>query len=123
MRLNKCFWAVALCLTISGCSTTDVITKKQMETDSRLEQIVQGNAATNSRLAELTYEMNELRNQVKANSADLEELKPALREMKNSLEPIPPKKDIERISGAVSRIEVVNKEPASGDKDGVAQNA
>src|ERR1035441_369515 len=73
MRLNKFFWAVALCLTISGCSTTDVITKKQMETDSRLEQIVQGNAATNSRLAELTYEMNELRNQVKANSADLEE--------------------------------------------------
>ena len=123
MRLNNCFWAVALCLTISGCSTTDVIMKKQMETDSRLEQLVQGNGAANARLAELTNEMKELRKQVTANSADLEELKPAFREMKSTLESKPPKKDIERISGAVSRIEVVNKEPSTGDKDSRAQNA
>jgi tol-pal system protein YbgF len=123
MRLNKCFWAVALCLTISGCGTTDVIMKKQMETDSRLEQLVQGNVAANARLEELTNEMKELRKQVQANSADLEELKPTFKEMKNSLESAPPKKDIDRISGAVSRIEVVNKDPSPGDKDSGAQNA
>lgn len=123
MRLNNCFWAVALCLIISGCATTDVIMKKQMETDSRLEQLVQGNAAANARLAELTNEMKDLRKQVKANSAELEELKPAFKDMKNSLESIPPKKDIDRIEGAVSRIEVVNKDPAPVDKDGGTQNA
>lgn len=123
MRLTKCFWAVAFCLTISGCSTTDVIMKKQMETDSRLEQLVQGNAAANARLEALTNEVKELRKQVHLNSAELQELKPAFREMKSSLESKTSKKDAESALGAVSRIEVVNKEPVAGDKDSGVQNA
>jgi outer membrane murein-binding lipoprotein Lpp len=71
MRLNNCFWPVALCLIISGCTTTDVMMKKQMETDARLEQLVQGNLAVNARLAELSNDVKELRNQVKSNSAEL----------------------------------------------------
>jgi tol-pal system protein YbgF len=97
--------------------------KKQMETDARLEQLIQGNGVANARLADLANEVKELRKQVKANSAELEELKPAFKEMKNSLEPVPPKKEIEHISGDVSRIEVVNKDPSPGDKDSGAQNA
>lgn len=123
MRQNKFFWAVALCLAVSGCSTTDVITKKQMETDSRLEQLVQGNGAVNARLAELTSEMKELRKQVKENSADLEELKPEFREIRKAVESIPPKKETDSLPGAVSRIEVVNKDPSPGNKDSGAQNA
>jgi tol-pal system protein YbgF len=123
MRLTNCFWAVAFCLTISGCSTTDVIMKKQMETDSRLEQLVQGNAAANARLEALANEVKELRKQANANSAELQELKPAFREMKSALEAKPPKKDTEGALGSVSRIEVVNKEPAAGDKDSGVQNA
>lgn len=122
MRQNKFFWAVALCLTVSGCSTTDVITKKQMETDSRLEQLVQGNAAVNARLEELTSEVKELRKQVKEDSADLEELKPEIKGIKKTVESIPPKKDTDHILGAVSRIEVVNKDPSPANKDSGAQN-
>jgi len=123
MRLTNCFWAVAFCLTISGCSTTDVIMKKQMETDSRLEQLVQGNTVANARLEALANEVKELRKQANANSAELQELKPAFREMKSTLEAKPPKKDTEGALGAVSRIEVVNKEPVAGDKDSGVQNA
>ena len=123
MRQNKFFWAVALCLTVSGCSTTDVITKKQMETDSRLEQLVQGNAAVNARLEELTNEMKELRKQLRENSADVEELKPEFKEIKKAVETIPPKKETASMPGAVSRIEVVNKDPAPVIKDSGAQNA
>ncbi|HTP64900.1 MAG TPA: tol-pal system protein YbgF [Geobacteraceae bacterium] len=122
MRQNM-MWAVALCLTISGCVTTDVITKKQMETDARVEQLVQGNAAVNARLAELSSEVKELRGQVKANSADLEQMKPALREMKSNNESPPPRKDNELQSGTVSRIEVVNKDPSPGERESGAQNA
>ncbi len=123
MRPNDVFFAVALCLTISGCANTDVIMKKQMETDARLEQFIQGNAAVNARLAELTGEVLELRKQVKADSAAIEELKPALREMKSSLETAQAKKDTDIPAGAVSRIEVVNKDPAPGDKESGAQTA
>ncbi len=123
MRLNNSYWAVALCLIASGCTTTDVLTKKQMETDARLEQLVQGNQAVNARLAELSNEVKELRNQMKSNTADLEELKPAFKELRNGLEAAQPKKDPELAEGTVSHIEVVNKEPSPGDRESGAQNA
>jgi tol-pal system protein YbgF len=94
-----------------------------METDTRLEQLIQGNAAANARLAEMANEMKEIRKQVKANSADLEELKPAFKEMRNTVESMPSKKETEHIADAVSRIEVVNKDTSPGDKDSGAQNA
>jgi tol-pal system protein YbgF len=110
-------------MTISGCGSTDVVMKRQMETDSRLEQLVQGNAAVNARLAELTKEVKELQAQVKSNSTDLGELKPAVNKMRDTLESVPPKKGAEIASTVVPRIEVVNKEPSSGDRDSKAQNA
>lgn len=123
MRPNDVFFAVALCLTISGCANTDVIMKKQMEMDARLEQLIQGNTAANARLAELANEVVELRKQVKTDSAAIDELKPAVKEMKSSLETAQAKKDTEIPAEAVSRIEVVNKDPSPGDKDSGAQNA
>ncbi len=102
--------------------------KKQMETDARMEQLIQGNAAVNARLTELANEMKELRNQVKANSADLEGLKPAIREMKNTREAAivkkeADKKEAELPTGTVSHIEVVNKEPSPADRESGTQNA
>ncbi|HEX9024686.1 MAG TPA: tol-pal system protein YbgF [Geobacteraceae bacterium] len=97
--------------------------KKQMETDARLEQLIQGNTAANARLTELTNEVMELRKQVKADAAAIDELKPALREVKSSLEAVQAKKDTDLPAGAVSRIEVVNKDPAPGDKESGAQIA
>jgi tol-pal system protein YbgF len=123
MRLTECFWAVALCLIISGCGTNDVIMKKQMEMDARLEQLVQGNAAANARLADLTNEVKELRKQVSGNSTDLEELKPAFSKMRESIDSIPRQNPPETSSAVVSRIEVVNKDPEPGDKESGAQNA
>lgn len=123
MRLTKCICAVALCLIISGCSTTDVIMKKQMEMDTRMEQLVQGNAAANARLSEMTNEVKELRKQVKENSTDLEELKPAFSKMREAIYSIPRQKPPETASTVVSRIEVVNKDPNPGDKESGAQNA
>ena len=57
MRLKNGFFAVALIVTISGCANNDVVMKKQMETDARLEQLVQGNSNVNARLAELSREL------------------------------------------------------------------
>ena len=123
MRLTKIYWAVALCLIISGCSTTDVIMKKQMETDTRLEQLVQGNATANAKLTELTNEVKELREQVNSNSTDLEELKPAFSKMREAIDSVPRQKLPETASSVVSRIEVVNKDPGPGDMESGAQNA
>jgi tol-pal system protein YbgF len=123
MRLKNCFLAIALCMTISGCGSTDVVMKKQMETESRLEQLAQGNVAVNARLAELNKEVKELQAQVKSNSTELGELKPAVSRMRDTLEAAPLKQGSEITPTVVPRIEVVNREPSAGDMDSRAQNA
>jgi tol-pal system protein YbgF len=94
-----------------------------MEMDTRMEQLVQGNAAANARLTELTNEVKELRKQVNANSTVLEELMPAFSKMKVAIDSIPRQKHPETASDVVSRIEVVNKDPDPGDKESGAQIA
>lgn len=121
MRLRYVMVAGAVGLTISGCGNTDVILKKQMEMEARLEQLVQGNAAANARLAELSTEVQELQKQVKVDSGDLGELKPAVKELRDALAAA--KSAPAAATNAVPRIEVVNKDASPGDKDGGAQNA
>jgi tol-pal system protein YbgF len=123
MRLKNGFLAIVLCGMISGCSSSDVIMKKQMETDARLQKLAQENMVLNAQLADLTKEMNDLQAQVKSNSTDLGELKPASSEMADTVESVPAKKEPDIISAAVPRIEVVNKDTSPGDKDSRAQNA
>jgi tol-pal system protein YbgF len=123
MRLNNGFFTVALIVTISGCANNDVLMKKQMEADARLEQLAQGNSAVNVRLAELTREMNDLQARVKSNTAELGELKPEIGRLRESIASIPRLKSSETVSRDVPRIEVVNRDPSPGGKDVNAQNA
>ncbi len=117
------FWlcGVVFCLAASGCSNNDILLKKQTELDARLEQLIQGNAGTNARLAEMANELRELRERVKANSADLEELKPGYRELKSSLDGITQREE-GKVQPAPSRIVVVNKGDA-GDRASAEQDA
>lgn len=123
MRLIHVVSAAAMGVAISGCSSTDVITKRQMELDARLEQLVQGNMAANSRLAELTTTVDELQKQVKANAEELAKLRPAAKETTDFQESTPPKNAQNETTNAVPRIEVINKDAFPGDKDGGVPNA
>jgi len=123
MLLKNGLLAIALCMMISGCSSTDVVMKKQMETDARLEKLIQGNVALNARLVELNKEVNELQSQVRSNSADLGELKPAFSKTRETVESLAAKKEPDIISTDVPRIEVVNKDTTPVDKESRAQNA
>lgn len=122
MRLQHGFWVGVVCLVTAGCGGNDVIVKKQMELEARLEQLVQGNAATNARLTELSGEVKEVQGQVKSNAAAIEELKPGYRELKTSLEAIS-SKPAEAAPPATPKIEVVNREAPPADKDAAPQDA
>jgi tol-pal system protein YbgF len=123
MRLKNGFFAVALIVTISGCANNDVVMKKQMETDARLEQLVQGNSNINARLAELSRELSDLQARVKSNVSEMEEMKPEIGKLRESIAAITPQKAAEPVSHEVPRIEVVNRDPYPGGKDAKAQNA
>jgi predicted component of type VI protein secretion system len=112
------FWlcAVFLCLTASGCSTNEMIIKKQTEMEARFEQLVQGNAATNARQAEMAAELKELQSQAKGNAAELAQLKSDVRELKSSVEAAAQRFDGKVLPPAAAKIVVVNKGALSGDQ-------
>lgn len=113
---------VVVCLATSGCGGNDVIVKKQMEMDARLDQLVQGNVAANARLSELSNDIKELQNQVRSHNAAIEELKPGYKELKASLETLS-QKPAEPRQLIIPKIEVVNKDASPADKDAAPQDA
>ncbi|HEX5774153.1 MAG TPA: tol-pal system protein YbgF [Geomobilimonas sp.] len=120
-------WVVVagLAFAASGCSEYDVILKKQTEMDARLEQLVQGSAAANKRLAELSGEVKDLQARAKTQSAELDELKtvaPQLKDLKSSVETLSPKVN-EPPPAATPRIEVVNSDAVPPDTDAAPQEA
>ena len=119
LKIRLC--AVIVCLTAAGCSNNEILIKKQMEMDARLEQLIQGNGGTNSRLAEIAGELKNLDNRVKAHSTDLEELKTGYRELKSSLDSSPHAEGKATPSGS-SKIVVVNK-GGGADHDSAEQDA
>jgi tol-pal system protein YbgF len=123
MRLKYVLLAGALGLAASGCSTNDIIVKKQTEMEARLEQLIQANAASNARLAEMSDTVKELQVQVKSSAADMEELKPGFRELKASVEGISRRGEGNPSLRASSRIVVVNKGAAPGESAPAEQDA
>lgn len=108
----------------SGCGNNDVIIKKQMELEARFEQLVQGSASSNVRLAEIDNELKALQTQIKATSSDVEQMKPAYQELKTSVELLAQKAPVETAPAPPApRIELVNKDAVPVDKDAGPQDA
>ena len=101
---------IALSITLlGGCGSIDVLTKKQMETEGRLEQILQANAAQRTQMAELSRELQLLEKRV----AGFEDGSASL---KNEM-------DLLRNQISSSTIEVVSTEPAGADNESLQQEA
>jgi tol-pal system protein YbgF len=119
------FWlcAVFLCLMASGCSTNEMIIKKQTEMEARFEQLIQGNAATNARHAEMVNELKELQTEAKANATELAQLESDVRKLKASVEVAAQRFDGKVLPPAAAKIVVVNKGALSSDRESVEQDA
>jgi tol-pal system protein YbgF len=103
----------------AGCSSTDIITKKQMETEMRLEQILQSGSAQASQLADFSRELVELKTRLVAQESDINGIKTdfaafRLQSAAQSAASTP-------ITSAT--IEVVNSEPARGGHEADQQEA
>ena len=120
-------WVVVagLAIAASGCSDYDIILKKQTEMDARLEQLVQGSAAANQRIAALDNEVKELQSKVRAHSTELDGLKaaaPQLKDLNPPMETASPK--VSELPSAPSPvIEVVNRDAVPPDTDAGPQEA
>ncbi|WP_054692287.1 hypothetical protein [Geotalea toluenoxydans] len=95
---------------LAGCGSNDLVVRKQMEMEARVEQLAQANVSANTRLATLATEVKELQSRLNASAADIDAMKPGIAELKASLESIH-EKVAELNNPKVSKIEVVNREP------------
>ena len=126
MRHAQWIYAGLAGVMLTGCSNMDVITKKQMETENRLEQILQTNAATNAQLADLSREVQELKKVTAGQAADMESLRADQKNLQATVEAIP--KQPVAVAPPVpqiipQKIELVNTEAAKADKDAPQQEA
>lgn len=127
MRRSGWLLTGAMWLAAAGCVSNDVVVRKQMEMESRLEQLAQANVATNVRMTELDGGVSALRLQMKGVTADLAALRPTQAELKASLADM--NRFREKLAGPVAatatnpKIEVVNSEPSPADKEAAHQDA
>ena len=117
------FGVVALCLGASGCASNDVLLKKQMEMESRLEQVLQGRATDNARIARLDEGMKSLQDQVQSLSNELGQVKKSAQETAASNETLARRISTLSSQAGRAKIEVVNQEASPVEKDGGQQAA
>lgn len=122
MRVRIMILLVTVLSCLAGCGSNDIVVKKQMEMETRIEQLAQANAAANARLTTLTTEVKELQGQLKATSADLDSVKPGIAEIKASLDSAN-EKISELKNPKASKIEVVNRDTAAAEGDTAHQDA
>ena len=141
MRRLRLLTTGAIFLAAAGCVSNDVVVRKQMEMEARLEQLAQGNVAANARMTELAGDLNVLRQQVKDANAELSALRPSHNEVKASLEDVQLRlTEMSKTQGQLQaqfavttptpaaaattpKIEVVNKEAPAADKEAAPQDA
>ena len=113
-------------LMLTGCSSVDVISKKQMETESRLEQLLQSNTATGSQVADLTREVQDMKRVLIGQAEVLETLKSRQENQQRFLETIPTQAAPSAAAPATepsAKIEVVNIDSTKTDKENPQQEA
>jgi len=123
MRLGTA-GAGCLLLLLAGCAQNDLLLQKQAELEGRVEQIAKGNAAMSTRLSELESSLSRLQNQVKGTATLVDELKGKIDEPRLSPQDIRSQSlPSESTSAPSPKIEVINSEPATKDKDSTASDA
>jgi len=121
MRLTE---RMSLALTIallSGCGSMDVLAKKQMETEGRLEQVLQASAEQRAQISELSRELQAIEQKVaglETGNAMFRNEMDAMRERLSAAAAKP-----EQQLNAPSTIEVVNIEQVRSDGESVQQEA
>ncbi len=107
-------------LLLAGCSSTDIITKKQMETEGRLEQILQSGSAHASQLTELSRELGELKTRLASQEAAINGINSDLIAIRQQAMSQPASSSPSKTSAT---IEVVNSEPGRSDHEAQQQEA
>lgn len=120
MRITDRLMITMMVLLLGGCGSLDMLTKKQAETEGRLEQMLQASTAQRNEIAELSRGLQVIEKKV----AGLESGSVSVaKEVETLRTEIAAKARAEQPTPVPSTIAVVNSESEKPDKDSVPQEA
>ena len=114
--LQKTGLLMAGMLLLGGCAANDLITKRQTETEARVEHLFQVAGGAEARLNELSGRLAALEQKDTQQAASLKELTDALRELKEAQQVLQDKQRHAAVT-ETPKVEVVNPDPGPKGRD------
>ena len=108
-------WAayVAASLALAGCASSELVVKRQTETEAKVEHLIQSGKRLEQHVNELSGQAQSQEDRNKAVSAQLKQLQDAIRELRTAQDGFKARISLQ----AAPKIEVINPEPALKGKD------
>src|SRR6185369_14297014 len=78
-RLSTC---VILCFALTGCAANDLMLKRQSESESKVEHLIQSGKKAEVRINELSDQLRSRDEQAKAAASQLKQLQDTVRELR-----------------------------------------
>lgn len=104
---------VVMAAATAGCAGNDVLLQKQAETESRVENVIQGTKENASRLGELAATIKELRSKIESQEVEIAALRAGMRDRTSLSRTEPEVKGTPRIE--VVNAETAEKQPAAAE--------
>lgn len=109
---------LATCLALTGCAGNDLMLKRQVEAEAKLEYLIQADKKSEKRMNELFADIQAQNDQAKASAAQLKQLQSANRELQSGLDELKARITVLAQQAATPKIEVVNPQTAQKGVDG-----
>ena len=108
-------WAacVAASFALAGCASSELVVKRQTETEAKVEHLIQSGKRLEQHVNELSGQAQSQEDRNKAVSAQLKQLQDAIRELRTAQDGFKARISLQ----AAPKIEVINPEPALKGKD------
>jgi tol-pal system protein YbgF len=105
-------WAacVAASFALAGCASSDLVVKRQTETEAKVEHLIQSGKKLEQHVNELSDQAQSQEDQTKAVNAQLKQLQDAIRELRTAQDELKARISLQ----AAPKIEVINPESAKG---------
>ncbi|MGA7826050.1 MAG: tol-pal system protein YbgF [Geobacteraceae bacterium] len=110
MSRIRVFITVFSILTLSGCASQDAVLRKQVEIESRLENLALGNNIASQKISSLTNEVRDLQEQRKQDSASLREMRDSIMNLRALTDQLLASKSVLATPTTPQKIELINKD-------------
>jgi len=117
--VSGCRWitCVVFCFTLTGCAANDLMLKRQSESEAKVEHLIQSGKKSETRINELSAQIQTRDEQSKATAAQIAQLQETIRELRTAQDELKARHLLLAQQAATPKIEVINQDPVSKTRD------